>query len=90
MKFRKIEWIKNTATYATGYSAKIGKLTIGHTSWNSCRRKEEEEEEEKKNWNACTNMIGIKERLGSFKTEKEAMKIIEKAYKYWQRLLTEK
>ena len=86
-KFKKIEWNKNTATYANGSEAKIigiAQITIGTTHWDSCRSKRDD-----KPWMACTNMIGVKRNLGNFKTEKEAIKIIEKAYKYWQKLLIE-
>ena len=70
-------WKPSTGMWASGQTCFAGKWPAGHVEWVSGSKGD------KAHYGAFMRLPGLKERIGVFETEAEAMQKVEMAVKHW-------
>ena len=70
-------WKPSTGVWASGQTCYAGKWPVGNVEWVSGAKGDT------KHYGAFMRLPGLKERIGVFETEGEAMKKVEMAVKHW-------
>ena len=76
-----LSWKPSTGMWASGQTCFAGKWPVGHVEWVSGSKADT------KHYGAFMRLPGLKERIGVFETEGEAMQKVEATVKYWLKWL---
>lgn len=77
MEHKEIVWKEKTQQYANGKNAYVGKIIIGSCNWNSIDRNTDLK------YVASFDLPQLPIKNNKFKTEQEAMNMVEKHFKVW-------
>ena len=77
MRIKSIEWKAQRGQYSNGKDAFIGKVKVGSIGWNGIDR------DTNLRYIAYSKLPSVKDQLGKYPTEQEAMNEVERITKVW-------
>ena len=79
------EWVKDTGKYVVSTSYKIGTVSVGNVSYDSCISKDDPNR-----FKVTCLLPGIRAYLGHYEEEDKGKERLEKAVEYWFTMLKRK